>query len=71
MTFQSNEQIIHDKVNLARLVRRLEKTIAAEDWDTGSLPPRATWIKTQQTLQVSRHCRASGVCASKGLLSRN
>lgn len=61
MSFQSNEQVIHDRVNLARLVRRLEKAIAAEDWDSGSLPQRATWIKTQQTLQVRRHRLPPGV----------
>lgn len=61
MSFQSNEQMIHDKVNLARLVRRLEKTVASEDWGTESLPPRVTWLKTQQTLQVRPHCVIVGV----------
>ncbi|TFY57473.1 hypothetical protein EVJ58_g6997 [Rhodofomes roseus] len=57
MNFQSNDQYIHDRVNLARLVRRLEKSIAAEDWDAAQLPPRATWIKTQQTLQKLKYAR--------------
>ncbi|KAH9932510.1 uncharacterized protein B0H18DRAFT_985979 [Fomitopsis serialis] len=57
MNFQSNEQVTHDRINLARLVRRLEKSVAAEDWDAGHLPPRATWIKTQQTLQKLKYAR--------------
>ncbi|KZT63735.1 hypothetical protein DAEQUDRAFT_733503 [Daedalea quercina L-15889] len=57
MSFQSSEQLVHDRINLARLVRRLEKTIAAENWDAEQLPPRATWIKTQQTLQKLKYAR--------------
>lgn len=62
MGFQSNEQVVHDKVNLSRLVRRLEKTIAAEEWGTEDLSPRATWMKTHQTLQVCMYSYAVGVC---------
>lgn len=63
MASQSSEQLVHDRINLNRLVRRLEKAIADEDWNEDSqLPPRATWIKTRTTLQVGprpglRHAR--------------
>ncbi|PCH37295.1 hypothetical protein WOLCODRAFT_58272, partial [Wolfiporia cocos MD-104 SS10] len=43
----------HDKVDITWLVRKLEKTVADEDWNaSGILPPNA-WIKTWTTLQVS------------------
>lgn len=51
-----SEQQLHDEVNLARLVRRLEKSIADPRWTT----PNAndTWIKAQSSLQVSISRRA-------------
>jgi hypothetical protein len=55
----SREQAIHDRVNLYRLVRRLEKSVAEEGWHNpgdlkGSEPfPHAIWIRTQGTLAVS------------------
>lgn len=58
MASQSSEQLVHDRINLNRLVRRLEKAIADEDWNEDSqLPPRATWIKTRTTLQKLKHAR--------------
>ncbi|GBE80409.1 hypothetical protein SCP_0301240 [Sparassis crispa] len=57
MNENDSEQTVHDRINLARLVRRLEKTVASEDWtdDRHGLPP--TWIKTRGTLQKLRHAR--------------
>ena len=49
------EQILHDRVNLARLVCRLEKTISDETWTedpTGSSTSTPTWIRARGTLQV-------------------
>ncbi|KAI0332288.1 hypothetical protein GY45DRAFT_1321067 [Cubamyces sp. BRFM 1775] len=53
------DQQLHDRVNLARLVRRLEKTIPDETWshvaeESPSIPP---WITTRRTLQKVRHAR--------------
>ena len=54
MTFQAPEQALHDRVNLNRLLRRLEKTVASPEWETEtSTPQRATWIKAKGLLQVS------------------
>ncbi|GBE80445.1 hypothetical protein SCP_0301600 [Sparassis crispa] len=55
MNGNASEQTVHDRINLARLVRRLEKTVASEDWTDDRLP--ATWIKTRGTLQKLRHAR--------------
>ena len=55
----SHEQAVHDRVNLYRLVRRLEKSVAEEGWQNpGGLKdsepfPHAVWIRTQGTLGVS------------------
>ncbi|KAI0948928.1 hypothetical protein AcW1_008666 [Taiwanofungus camphoratus] len=57
MIFQSSEQVVHDKLNLARLVRRLEKSITSEDWSADGLPPQATWIKARGTLQKLKYAR--------------
>ena len=49
------EQLVHDRVNLTRLVRRLEKTVANESWtDDAAGPPSSTpaWIRTRGTLHV-------------------
>ena len=53
MSYQLNEQVVHDRVNLLRLVRRLEKSIDSAEWleDTRA-PSRAAWIKTQGVMQV-------------------
>ena len=55
----SHEQAAHDRINLYRLVRRLEKSVAEEGWlNPGDLKdsepfPHAVWIRTQGTLGVS------------------
>lgn len=51
MSLQTTEQILHDKVNLGRLVRRLEKSVTEEEWENGVR--QDTWIKAQGTLQAS------------------
>ncbi|PCH35960.1 hypothetical protein WOLCODRAFT_140139 [Wolfiporia cocos MD-104 SS10] len=57
MESRALEQATHDKVNLTRLVRKLEKTVADEDWNaSGMLPPNA-WIKTRTTLQKLKYAR--------------
>ncbi|KAG1739797.1 hypothetical protein EDD22DRAFT_982247 [Suillus occidentalis] len=55
MSVRTNDQILHDRVNLPRLVKRLEKSVSEDDWSDGS--QRDTWIKAQGTLQRIRHAR--------------
>jgi hypothetical protein len=50
MSVRTNDQILHDRVNLPRLVKRLEKSVSEGDWSDSS--QRDTWIKAQGTLQV-------------------
>ena len=45
------EQILHDRVNLVRLVRRLDKSVNESDWDCEK--GTALWLKTEGLLQVS------------------
>ncbi|KAI0088090.1 hypothetical protein BDY19DRAFT_891725 [Irpex rosettiformis] len=52
------EQIRHDRVNLVRLVKRLEDTVASKEWhEEVQKPTRATWIKTQGMLQKVKFAR--------------
>lgn len=55
MSVSTNDQILHDRVNLPRLVKRLEKSVSEDDWSDSS--QRDTWIKAQGTLQRIRHAR--------------
>ncbi|KAG0707032.1 hypothetical protein DFH29DRAFT_845092 [Suillus ampliporus] len=55
MSVRTNEQILHDRVNLPRLVKRLERSVSEDDWSDSS--QRDTWIKAQGTLQRIRHAR--------------
>ena len=50
MSIRTNDQILHDRINLPRLVKRLERSVSEEDWSLTS--QRDTWIKAQGTLQV-------------------
>lgn len=53
MSYQLTEQVVHDRINLLRLVRRLEKSVDGEEWLEGTREPsRAAWIKTQGVMQV-------------------
>ena len=59
MSLQSNEQLLHDRVNLTRLVRRLDKAIAVPDWEKDDV--LGSQIKTQGMLQV-HSCLLCLVC---------
>ncbi|KAI9061712.1 hypothetical protein FKP32DRAFT_1575345 [Trametes sanguinea] len=54
-----SENLLHDRINLARLVRRLEKTVSSEGWpdDTASATSLPPWIATRGTLQKVKHAR--------------
>ncbi|KAI0297216.1 hypothetical protein B0F90DRAFT_1634998 [Multifurca ochricompacta] len=47
------EQVLHDRVNLVRLTRRLENSVNEHNWD--SEPSTALWLKSEGLLQVSPH----------------
>ena len=49
MTVQ--EQVVHDRVNLVRLVRRLDKSVNEANWGTGH--NWMLWLKSERMLQVS------------------
>jgi hypothetical protein len=53
-TVMSHEQLVHDKINLFRLVRRLDKSISDEHWDAQNPSGNAYihWVRTEGTLQV-------------------
>ncbi|KAJ8583324.1 hypothetical protein M405DRAFT_799431 [Rhizopogon salebrosus TDB-379] len=55
MSVRTNDQILHDRINLPRLVKRLERSVSEEVWSDTS--QRDTWIKAQGTLQRIRHAR--------------
>ena len=71
----SREQVVHDRINLYRLVRRLEKSVAEEGWHNPGDPkdsepfPHAVWIRTQGTLGVSISLSLSPPIPWKKLLS--
>jgi len=54
---RTDEQILHDRINLPRLVKRLEQYIQEDDWSKSDPPKRETWLKAQATLQQLRHAR--------------
>ncbi|KAH0828065.1 hypothetical protein J3R83DRAFT_3719 [Lanmaoa asiatica] len=54
---RTDEQILHDKINLPRLMKRLEQSIQEGDWSKSNPPKRETWIKAQAMLQQVRHAR--------------
>jgi hypothetical protein len=45
------EQILHDRVNLVRLVRRLDKSVNESYW--GSEKSTTLWLRAEGLLQVS------------------
>ena len=51
MSLQTNEQTVHDRINLSRLVKRLENSVTNEDWSLQD-NQHSAWIKTQGTLQA-------------------
>jgi len=46
----TSEQILHDRVNLVRLVRRLDKSVNEFDW--GSEKSTSLWLRAEGLLQV-------------------
>jgi hypothetical protein len=44
------EQIVHDRVNLVRLMRRLDKSVNEADW--GTERSWIIWLKSERVLQV-------------------
>jgi hypothetical protein len=44
------EQIVHDRVNLVRLMRRLDKSVNEADW--GTERSWTVWLKSERVLQV-------------------
>ncbi|KAH9973953.1 hypothetical protein BJV74DRAFT_863904 [Russula compacta] len=49
------KQILHDRVNLVRLVRRLEKSVNLSDW--GSEQNTLLWLRSEGLLQQLKHAR--------------
>jgi SNARE protein 1 len=49
------EQVVHDRVNLVRLVRRLDKSVNEADWDTER--SWTVWLKSERVLQQLKHAR--------------
>ncbi|KAI9437610.1 hypothetical protein H4582DRAFT_1815361 [Lactarius indigo] len=49
------EQVVHDRVNLVRLVRRLDKSVHEADWGTGR--SWTQWLKSERVLQQLKHAR--------------
>jgi hypothetical protein len=43
-------QVVHDRVNLVRLVWRLDKSVNEADWGTGR--SWTLWLKSERVLQV-------------------
>jgi hypothetical protein len=53
------EHILHDRINLVRLVRRLDKSVNQSDW--GFERSTTPWLKSEGLLQVRpflSHCLA-------------
>ncbi|EGO25924.1 hypothetical protein SERLADRAFT_466768 [Serpula lacrymans var. lacrymans S7.9] len=55
MNSRPRDQLVHDKVNLFRLVKRLEKSVSEDDWSDDV--PRDTWIRAQETIQKIKHAK--------------
>jgi len=51
----ANEKVVHDRVNLVRLMRRLDKSVNDEDWGTGR--SWMIWLKSERVLQQLKHAR--------------
>ncbi|KAH9019087.1 hypothetical protein EDB85DRAFT_1873377 [Lactarius pseudohatsudake] len=49
------EQVVHDRVNLVRLVRRLDKSVNETDWDTER--SWTQWLQSERVLQQLKHAR--------------
>jgi len=49
------EEVVHDRVNLVRLMRRLDKSVNEADWGTGR--NWTLWLKSESVLQQLKHAR--------------
>jgi hypothetical protein len=56
MVTHSLEQTTHDRLNLARLVRRLEKSTQNGKWNENGEVRYDSWIQAQGMLQVRDRC---------------
>ncbi|KAI9571675.1 hypothetical protein HD554DRAFT_2203265 [Boletus coccyginus] len=54
---RTDEQILHDRINLPRLMKRLEQFIQDSDWSKSNPPKREPWMKAHATLQQIRYAR--------------
>jgi len=50
MSFLSSEQVHHDRINLRRLVKRLEQAVEDTEWSNGG--GQDAWLKSLSMLQV-------------------
>jgi hypothetical protein len=47
------QETIHDRINLGRFVKRLEKEVAEQNWTVGQHEqPRQAWIQATMLLKV-------------------
>ena len=53
MSLQTNEQTVHDRINLSRLVKRLENSVTNEDWSLQDNQHNA-WIKRKEPCRHER-----------------
>ena len=53
MTMQASEKTLHDRINLPRLVKRIESTVKEDSWTVEGPARRDSWIKARGVLQVS------------------
>ncbi|KAI3621040.1 serine arginine repetitive matrix 1 [Moniliophthora roreri] len=69
----TTEQAHHDEINLSRLLRRLEKSVTEESWDTPSDSTQATWLKSEENLQKVKFAKKllRNVEASQGSSDKN
>lgn len=51
MEYQTQEQVLHDRINLSKLVKKLDKAIEETNWSDES--NQKLWIQCQGMLQVS------------------
>lgn len=50
MSYQTQEQVLHDRINLSKLVKKLDKAIQETDWSEEN--NQSLWIQCQSMLQV-------------------
>ena len=52
MTLLNTEQAIHDRINLSRLVKRLEKSLSEDNYNFQPEEGIHSWLSAQRTFQV-------------------